>query len=416
MGALLDCPTTIDTKKTLSFHQKITAVIKYLEPYVIDIRRRLHQVPEIGWEEEKTILLLSTEIREAIALSQMNYEFRFHSAKGGIWVDVIKNKELPFLLFRSDIDALPIEEETNLAFASTHKGRMHACGHDCHSAMLLGAFQAITKGLIIPNTNIRFVWQRAEECGPSLSGGKMLVEEGVCEGIDFAFGLHVSPTKEPDVFVSKPGVYMANAAMIQFEIECSGGHVMSPQIGSNAIQIMIDIHNSLRGFEGIFFDPSEPIAFVPSIAKSGIAHNIRPNHATMCFALRNFLSVEMRNKFVESVISRVKTIIQTYPTARLSHLHFCPGYPSLKNDHSTYRHVNQILKDFGQKTEKGPHLFSGEDFSYYLNTVPGAFWLLGTGDKESADCHTSTFNPNEKSLKTGVAYWLLLAQQPPMRN
>ncbi len=400
-------------KSTLNFNEKIREVSSYLEPYVIQLRQKLHEIPELGWEEEKTLALIKREIAEAMALSECGYAISMREAEGGVWVDVKVSSAYSTVLFRSDIDALPIQEETGLSFASKHPGKMHACGHDCHTAMLLGAFQAIMRGLIKPKANIRFVWQRAEEFSENRSGGQRLVEEGVCKGVDVAYGLHISSLCEPGVFYSRPGVMMANASLLSFTIECTGGHVMRPHVGSNAIYIMTDIHNALRGFEGIYFGPEEPIAFVPSIAHAGIAHNIRPNLAKMCFALRNFLSAEERDAFIDKVHKKVQSIVETYPSARLSHVEFLSGYPSLETDPDTYMFIKQGLEDLEMETKRIDLMFSGEDFSFYLEKVPGSFWILGAKQEEAWDHHTSKFNPDEAYLKDGLAFWLLLSQRIP---
>ncbi len=401
-------------KSNLILNKKIREVSNHLEFYVIQIRRKLHEIPELGWEEEKTLALIKREITEAIAISDCGYRISMHEAEGGVWVDVKINSIFPTVLFRADIDALPIQEETGVSFTSKHPGKMHACGHDCHSAMLLGAFRAIMQGLIKPTVNIRFVWQRAEEFSENRSGGQRLVEEGVCKGINFAYGLHISSLYEPGVFYSRPGVMMANASLLSFTIECTGGHVMRPHIGSNAIYIMTDIHNALRGFEGIYFGPEEPIAFVPSIAHAGIAHNIRPNQAKMCFALRNFLSTEDRNAFIDKVIKKAQTIVETYPAARLSYIEFLSGYPSLETDLGAYMFIKEGLEQFEMQTRRVELMFSGEDFSFYLQEVPGSFWVLGARQEEGWDHHTSKFNPDEAYLKDGVAFWLLLTQGTPL--
>ena len=285
---------------------------------------------------------------------------------------------------------------------------MHACGHDCHSAMLLGAFKAIAQGYVKPKTNIRFVWQRAEEFTGDRSGGEKLLQEGVCNGVDFSYGLHISSIEKAGTFSSRAGVYLANAAQIRFTVECSGGHVMRPDLGSNAIYLMTDILNSLRGFEGLFFPPDEPIAFVPSIARSGKTSNIRPNQAEICLAVRNFLPKDRRNQFVEAVKKKINSVVSSYPTAKVSTFNFYEGYPPLKNDFDHYHFINDLLKDSKFTTREAGLAFAGEDFAYYLEKTPGAFWILGARQEPLSDHHSSTFNPDESTLWQGVNFWLLL--------
>ena len=220
--------------------KNVLLLSKSLQKYVVAIRRELHMFPELSWQEEKTLSIITREIERY--RKEFDHAVTIHRKEGGIWVDLIVDRNKETRLFRADIDALPIEEKTGLPYASKNKGVMHACGHDCHAAMLLGAYKACAKKLIKPNYNIRFVWQRAEEYTlNNESGGQRLVKEGVCKGVNETFGLHVQSTMLNGVFFSVGGCLLANSAHLEFTIECSGGHVMRPDLGSNAIYVMTDI-------------------------------------------------------------------------------------------------------------------------------------------------------------------------------
>ena len=388
----------------------IETTAKSLELYTIELRRAFHKIPEASWQEEKTLALLKTELNKII--SKSDYPIEVVEAKGGLWINLLVDDTLPWILFRADLDALPIEEETNLPFSSTHTGYMHACGHDCHTAMLIASFHAIATSKIIPKSNIRFVWQRAEECGENPSGGSLLVKEGVCKNIDFVYGLHISSTQIANIFYSRKDLMMANSSYIEFTITCSGGHVMRPDLGSNAISLMSDVLNHLKGFEKLYFGPDEPIAFVPSIATSGTKSNIRPNSAHFCFAIRNFLTDSKRNAFIQAIKDKLETIPLLYPSSNLSTFNFHPGYPALYNDPDNHLFVQNALKEQGFQTEDCPILFSGEDFAYYLQEARGSFWCLGAHQNPTYDHHTSKFNPDESTLWKGVAFWLTLAHMP----
>jgi len=383
-------------------------ISKSLESYTIEIRRSLHKIPEPSWGEEKTLAFIKNEITQISKKSL--YQTELNEKRGGIWVDFYVNLNLPWILFRSDIDGLPIREQTGLPYSSQHEGYMHACGHDCHAAMLLGAFNAITSGLISPLYNIRFVWQRAEECGENPSGGSLLVSEGVLENINFAYALHIASTLESGVFYSRPDLMMANSCYFDFEITCSGGHVMRPDLGTNAISLMNDILTHLKGFEKLYFGPNEEVLFVPSIAKAGNKSNIRPSSATFCFALRNFLTIEKRAAFIHALKEKLIGITNLYPTAELSSFRFNPGYPALYNDRDNYLKVANALAEEYQKAKLLSPMFSGEDFAYYLNEVPGSFWCLGASTNPIHDHHTPHFNPDESALYKGVLFWLTLAR------
>ncbi|MCB1067475.1 MAG: amidohydrolase [Simkania sp.] len=386
------------------------------QSFTAEMRHKLHEIPELQWEEEKTLALISSEIEKIMTSSKV--PIQLHQKEGGIYVDVDLDPHYQRLLFRADIDALPIEEQTGLSYSSIHPGIMHACGHDCHSAMLLGTLKALASGKVTPLHNLRLVWQRAEEIGVVQSGGARLVEEGILEGISYCYGLHISSTEDYGTFISRPGYFMCQAGQLQVEIECSGGHVMRPEFGSNGIDIMMDIHMSLRGFELRKLGPNEIISFVPSISKAGTACNIRPGHAEMWYAVRNFLSPERLEEFIAAIKYRIELIVKSYPKAHLATFIYYPGYPPLINDPENYTFIKSLIQDAGMNTSTVPFLFSGEDFSYYLENRVGSYWCLGARKGERTDHHTATFNPDESVLWQGVAFWLLIATapHPPMRQ
>jgi amidohydrolase len=377
------------------------------EEETIFIRRKFHQIPEPSWGEEKTLALILEHLKSIQGKSI--FTFTIHQNAGGVYVDLLVNPTFSWILFRADIDGLPVQEETNLPFSSTHPGYMHACGHDCHTAILISSLKAISSGKINPKHNIRFVWQRAEECGKIPSGGHLICEEGTLENIKKVYGLHISSTLERGVFSSRKNIMMANSSYIEFTIHCSGGHVMRPDLGSNAISLMSDLLSHLKGFEKLFFGPDEPIAFVPSIARAGETSNIRPSSAYFCFAIRNFLTKEKLKAFTKAIKEKIETITKLYPTAILSDFKFQSGYPSLVNDPENHEFVSRLLEIEGFRAEICPLMFSGEDFSYYLQRVPGSFWCLGAKKEPVYDHHTSKFDPDESTLWLGVAFWLTLA-------
>lgn len=380
------------------------------QDFIVDLRHQLHAIPELQWKEEKTLALIKQEI-EKIAVSS-KVPMQLHEKEGGIYVDIDLDPSYQRLLFRADIDALPIEEQTGLPYSSKHPGVMHACGHDCHAAMLLGALKALASGKVTSLHNLRLVWQRAEEIDVVQSGGARLVEEGILEGVSYCYALHISSTEDYGTFISRPGYFMCQAGQLQIEIECSGGHVMRPELGSNGIDIMTDIHMSLRGFELRKLGPNEIISFVPSISKAGTACNIRPGHAEMWYAVRNFLSPDRLEEFIAAIKYRIELIVKSYPKARLKTFTYYPGYPPLINDPENYTFIKSLINDAGMDTETIPFLFSGEDFSYYLENRVGSYWCLGARKGERTDHHTATFNPDESVLWQGLAFWLLIATAP----
>ncbi len=403
-----------DRSKPLSIkemHKAVLSVSKNLEPYTIKIRRELHMYPELSWQEENTLSIIKREINSFIY--NCSLDFTLTEKKGGLWLDLTIDNDAPRILFRADIDALPIQEENNIEFASKNPGIMHACGHDCHTAMLLTAILGISKGCIKPECNIRFVFQRAEEVCERESGGQLLVRDGVCDNIDAAYCLHVGVNDAPGVFFSKQGMQFCNPMTLEIEVETNGGHVASPSIGTNSIDVITTIATELRGIERLLFPPTEPVVFVPSIITAGTASNIRPNRARVVFALRNFFSDEKKKMFLAHIRMKIESIISSYGNAKLSKFNITKGYPVLINDPRSFQFVNSSLNAIGFATDSDDLSFAGDDFSYYLQKVPGCYWVLGAWQENTLDHHTAKFNPDESVLYQGVAYWLLLSLRIP---
>jgi len=373
-------------------------------PYVIDMRQALHKIPETRWQEEKTINF----IKEEISQYSDDDRIEFTEYRGGLVVDVTFDPSFDRVLFRADIDGLPIIEKTGLPFASEISGNMHACGHDIHAAMLLGALKALIKDDIKPKHNIRLVWQRAEENPITHSGGFVLTREGVCDEISNMHALHIWVTGEFGSFLSRPGRMLANSDRLQIKIKCSGGHVAEPDKGSNAIDIGIDICNNLKGFGLRLLGPNEPTSIVPAIFQAGASSNTRPDTAELWFAVRNLLDLELREELHDNLRHRINGIANLYTDAQVA-VKSIYGHPMLFNDIKDYDRVRELLIDNNQEVSEIEVIFGGEDFAYYLRQKPGSMWMLCAPQKNCGQHHTPTFNPDESVFWKGVLFWLLLA-------
>jgi amidohydrolase len=375
----------------------------------VKYRRAFHQIAELSWKEEKTLKKLMAFLHKIVPLTDSNFDLKMF--KGGLCLDCQFNQKAPWLLFRCELDGLPIEEKTNLPFSSIHKGIMHACGHDFHIAMLLGAIHSIFLMPIKPQNNIRFVFQRAEETGTVHSGGKMLVDEGILNGINRVFGLHISSLLPPFEFYSNPGAFLASPRCIDLQIRTTGGHVMHPNQGTNAIDILTDILSKLKEIQNKIVTKDESIVIVPSILEAGTASNIRPQVGRLKLAIRTFLDQNNANQLTQNLKKEIENIVNYYPDSSIEKFIVEEGYPVLKNDPSSMKQVFDLLAPH-YKVSKHPPLFAGEDFSYFLEKTKGCYIVLGAKNKEGQDHHTANFNPNEKVLHQGVSFWLLLAYHP----
>lgn len=403
---------TTQTLKPLSKKQNNNVVAKLAkleQDYIVKVRRDLHQIPELSWKEEQTIAYIKKEIKKFLPL--IPYETLLEEKKSGLVLDITLNKSFERILFRADVDALPIQEETGLSFSSKHPNAMHACGHDIHSAMLLGFLSLFSKNPTLSyQKNLRLVWQRAEESPLDLrkSGGEVLSEEGVLDDISHVYALHIGSKNPKGVFSSRPGPMMSNPALFSFDVRCQGGHVMNPHHGSNAIDILSDIHTHLRNFPVRFFGPKEPLSFVPSVSRAGHGYNIMPNHGTATYTVRNFLKESDLEAFIEALENRLKSIIACYPDASLSRFEFHKRYPVMVNNPDSFSMVNTLLLQNDLDTDYSKLLFAGEDFAYYLKKRKGSYWTLGAKQNEW-DHHTSKFNPDESVFWKGCAFWSILS-------
>lgn len=385
---------------------------KAVEVYTLEMREFFHNHPELRWREEDTLGRVKREVRNIAKEQSMNVDIT--EAKGGLWVDVAFNSGMDRVLLRADVDALQVQEETELYFASHNPGVMHACGHDIHAAMLLGAFKAIAEGMVQPRHNLRLVWQRAEE-GPGSepiaeSGGHCLVGEGVCDGITQAYGLHILVGDEIGfgAFASCPGPFLCNSDRLRIDIKCPGGHVAEPHNGGNALRITQSIQNALSGFPVSVLGPLEPVTLEPTIIKAGTASNIMPASAEMWYGVRTFLPVAERDLFMEALETRITSVVRGFPGATVECTPIL-GHSALINSPGSYKHVSTTLEAVGQKVEKAKRKLGGEDFAYYLQQVTGSFWFLGANKEGSGPLHSPTFNPAETVFLKGVLFWLALA-------
>ncbi|MBI5273473.1 MAG: amidohydrolase [Chlamydiales bacterium] len=392
----------------------LTSLAFDYQPYIQKIRRDLHQIPELAWEEVKTIHYLTQEITQLIkANKNPATDLAYSVLDGGIVVSITIDNDTGSNLFRADIDGLPIQEETGHSFSSTHNGKMHACGHDCHSAMLLGFLKIITDGAFTPSINLKLVWQRAEERSDLFSGVQSLIQEGVLQGVDKVYALHINSLLSHGTFFSKPGLYFSNSAYFNITIRCLGGHVMNPHKGTNSIEIAMDIHLALRGLNGRILNPNESVVFLPTLSIAGSARNVIPNEVMITYCLRNFLNQKTLHYFIETLKKKVEHIVAQH-SATLSSFEFLPGYPMLKNNEAEYEKTRNLLQHHGFKTMLDNLQFAGEDFSFMLNERPGCYWIMGARNSTPYNHHCAKFNPDDSLLYKGSAFWLALSNNIPI--
>lgn len=382
---------------------------KSMQDSVLAARHQLHQIPETRYETRDT----RDFIKAALASFKKGVvPMSVKESKGGIVADLDASSTKDRILFRADFDALPVTEATGLPFSSTRPGKMHACGHDIHTAMLLVFLKCVAQGSVELNHNLRIVFQDAEEnpgtAPEPISGGDMLVKEGVCDGISSAHMLHIWATGKSGVFSSRPGALLGNSGRIKFVIRATGGHAAQPHKGTNVLRITHEIQSVMDSIAARYLPPTEPTALEPVILNAGKGSNVMPAEAELWFGCRTMLPRFEHALFMDAIELEVRAIVSRFPGASVE-VTKINGHPSLINAEADFNRVRELLKDAGQSVSIEPPLLGGEDFAHYLYKVPGSAWMLGAHQEGTGDHHAPTFNPDESVFWKGVYFWLLLA-------
>ncbi len=374
----------MDLKKQVQAHREM----------VVKIRQDLHQIPELGFKEEKTAAYV------AGFLNKKGFNVKTHVAKHGVVSLLESGRPGPTLLIRADMDALPIQEATGLSFASTHPGAMHACGHDGHMAMALGAAVVMQKLKDRFTGNIKFVFQPAEE-GPG--GAKPMIEAGVMEDphVDYALGCHVWPTLPQGTIGVRSGPLLA--AMFRFEltIKGRGGHGGMPDLCIDPVDIGCQVVNALQRLVSRKMDPLNPAVVTVGSFHAGTTFNVIPETATLCGTARTF-DKQVWNAWPERIEKVVKGVCQSMGADY--EIAFLKGYPPTVNDDEMAKTIEKcaarvVGKDKVLVPEK---TMGGEDMAYFLEKAKGCFFCIGAGNPKYAGIHSPKFDFNEDILLNGV--------------
>ncbi|CUS76480.1 M20 metallopeptidase family protein [Candidatus Kryptobacter tengchongensis] len=386
-----------------SVQNKIFQIAEKIFPKIVSIRRKIHQYPELAFEEYRTSKLV------AQTLKSLGLKVETGIAKTGV-IGVLEGvKKGRVVALRADMDALPLQEQTNLPFASKIPGKMHACGHDAHTAMLLGSAMILKQFQNQLNGTVKFIFQPSEEKNPG--GANQMIKEGVLNNpkVDYIFGLHVRPDAEAGTIFLKDGHLMASSDEIYIKIKGRGGHGARPHFTIDPVIIASEIVLAIQKITSRFFDPIEPRVLTIASIHAGTATNIIPDEATISGTLRT-MNEEWRKKAWKMIEQIVKGITLTYGAGY--ELKISRGYPVLINDPEMTEFAKQkAIELLGKdKVFEAKPVMGAEDFAYYLQKVPGCFIWLGAGDKNSKhDIHSSKFTINEEAMKYGSSLLTYLA-------
>ncbi|MFT9847255.1 M20 metallopeptidase family protein [Aneurinibacillus sp. REN35] len=367
------------------------AVDKYTA-WTVDVRRYLHQYPEVSHKETKTASYIREQLENMGLLTQ--------SYTGKDVVAYIEgSKPGRTVALRADIDALPIQEETDLPFASQHPGVMHACGHDGHTAILLGAARALLEADAVFSGRIKLIFQHAEEVVPG--GASELVAAGVLEDVDAIFGLHLWQNTNLGVVEACAGPIMAGSDSFSIKIQGKGGHGSMPHLTVDPIVIASHLVTQMQTVVSRSLDPIYPAVISVGQIHAGDTYNIIPDTACLEGTVRYF------HPDVQAVIPGLLERLANGVCASFgaeASCEYVKGDPSVINDPRMNAIVEQVAHTIMGETKVRPAVpsMAGEDFSYYLQRVPGAYFFLGIGGSEAQyGHHHPRFTIDESMLPVG---------------
>ncbi len=378
-----------------------TKLVREHKDLITKLRRELHLIPEPAYTEKKTSAYV------ADYLGTQGFEVQTGIAQTGV-VGLMKlTRPGKTLMIRSDMDALPVIEATGLPFASTHDGAMHACGHDGHMSMVLGAATILNNVKDKLNGNIKFLFQPAEE-GPG--GAKPMIEAGVMENphVDFSIGCHVWPAIPEGSIGAKAGPLMA--AMDRFDIRIigKGGHGAMPHLCVDALEVGTQVVNALQRIASRQMNPLNPTVVTVGSFQAGSTFNVIPGEAEMCGTTRTF-DQDIWNSWPERIEKIVHGVCGSMGADY--ELKYTQGYPPLLNDESMVEVVRKCAADVVGKEQviEPEQTMGGEDMAFYLEKSKGCFFFLGVGREGCAPLHNPEFDFNEDILLTGVETYCRVA-------
>jgi hippurate hydrolase len=360
---------------------------------IVALRRDIHREPELGFDTEKTAE------KVLAALGSLPLDIETGVAKNGIVATLEGEGDGPTVALRADMDALPILEDTGLPFASETEGKMHACGHDGHTSMLVGAAHVLSGMRDRFDGTVKFVFQPAEEGG---GGGKVMVDEGVADGVSSIFALHLWPGLPFGKVATKAGPIMAAADAFEMEIKASGGHGAMPHLACDAIAIAAQVVTALQTIVSREVDPVEPAVLTVGEIGAGTAFNIIPDKARIGGTVRT-LNADLRKKMPARMEELARGVAQGMRGD--VDLDYTFSYPVTVNDEAAADLALGVAEDlFGGESvlELANPSMGGEDFAYFLQRVPGAFIWLGIGE-DAPGLHTPGFAFDEEILPRGSA-------------
>ncbi|MCK4955992.1 MAG: amidohydrolase [Candidatus Cloacimonetes bacterium] len=356
---------------------------------LIKIREDLHQIPELGFQEVKTQKYIEKVLAKFPELIIHRFDFPALVAE-------YKVGEGSYKLFRADMDALPISEESGCAFSSKHLGKMHACGHDMHMTILLGLIERVINQNI--QQNILFVFQPAEE---GMGGARRMLDTNFFKkyNITACFALHVNGEYPVGTIASKPGIFFANTREVEVVFQGKSAHVAFSEKGKNALDAGAEFYLALQDEIKEQFPQKKTVICAFGKMEAGTVMNAVPAKCTFNGTIRAFTAENHENikKLVEEV---AKSIARKHELEVEVIYH--AYYKEVNNDFGLFASLKQQLAGSEYKLLESEAVFTGEDFGFFAAEYPGLLFWLGANQGEAQDLHSNKFLPDFNAVKVGI--------------
>jgi len=360
------------------------------------IRRELHKIPELGFEEFKTHEYIVEVLKKLNGLKLHTFDFP------GILVEY-SHGEGDYKLYRADMDGLPITEQTDCSFSSIHAGKMHACGHDIHMTVLIGLIEKVIKENL--EANLLFLFQPAEE---GRGGAERILETGIFDKfkISECFALHTNGSLEVGEVSSKPGIFFANTQEIEVVFKGISAHVAFADKGKNALKAGADFYLKLEEEINLEFPQKDAVICAFGKMNAGVVMNAIPAECILEGTFR---------AFSENDHEKLKILIEK-TAAKASNKHeleyeiiYKAYYKEVVNDAELFHKLKNISADLNIKFNQTERVFTGEDFGFLTDRFKGLLFWLGAGNKDNnADLHSPEFLADEKAIDVGLKLFYAL--------